>query len=270
MKQPKPDVSCEIQRALEKNKTKKHLCRIILAWHFCKLLNRNPSRVSVPTSPGVSQINWPLMASVSNQHKSPELLRSDSNICLQTLNSWLPGLGRVLCHICPILIGASFMRVEVERIAHLCNSLTKTAKYTHTWGRKTIFKSSHTLPFIWLQIRQLSLASQLCHAIRLHWILTSGTFIFLTPMSALTTLCSFLINTSPWRLKARYSLWGFHLLTSFSPAIWKADVQILTHCSAYITLFLWCLCWLPFCFYTEVKLLVSTFQALHSFICIHI
>lgn len=98
-----------------KNKEKKHLCRkIISACHFYRLLNRNPSRVSASTSPGVSQINK--LASVSYQHKSHRMTKIQAQTSASKLLTagCLAWVERTLCPIYPILIGAAVLSLDLR------------------------------------------------------------------------------------------------------------------------------------------------------------
>lgn len=93
---------------------------------------------------------------------------------------------RTWCPMCPIRIGAAVHGSDQRGWGAELSSSTPSERLLsiqRTRGRKAILKSSHTpgLLFSWLQVRHSSLASHLCCAIRLQWILTHREFYFFNP-----------------------------------------------------------------------------------------
>lgn len=135
---------------------------------------------------------------------------------------------RTLCPIYPILIGATVLSWDLrgsgwrEELISATPSEMLLSIYIHEEEKQSL-KLPHPRASIQLVTSQAVVTRfppLLCNQTPMNSN-TPGILFFLTPTSALITLCSFLTDTSLWRLKARHSLGGFQLLTSFSPAIWK-------------------------------------------------
>lgn len=165
-----------------KNKEKKHLHRgITPACHCYGLLNRNPSRVSVSTSPGVSQMNK--LAAVGYQHNPQWVTKIQAQACASKPRTaaclarkdpvpHVPHSDRCCC------TQLRFKRAGVETRVIRAIPLEMLLSIYIYMRRGTIFKSSHTPLFLfsWVQVQQSSLTSHLHSAIRHRWILTQWKF----------------------------------------------------------------------------------------------
>lgn len=114
------------------------------------------------------------------------------------------------------------------------NSLRKAAEHTRTRGRKAILKSSHTpgLLFSWLQVRHSSLASHLCCAIRLQWILTHREIYFFNPNLSPDCPVQFSYWNKSLGLEARTHSGASSYWLAFQQLSETAATQTLTHCSS--------------------------------------
>lgn len=216
-----------------KNKEKKHLHRrIIPACHGYGLLDRNPSRVSVSTSPGVSQIKK--LAIVGYPHSSQWMTKIQAQTCASQPRRAAYSKGHCAPYIPPV-IGAAVLSSDLrvwgwrEELISATPSEMLLSIYIHEEKNPRVSiqlgKSPVTIThFPLLLCNQTSMNSNSIEIL-----------IFLTSTSALTALCSLLPDTSLWRQRpGTHSGVSNYWLPSHQPSE-NAATQMLTLHSAYIT-----------------------------------